>query len=132
MKELGKLLRRFMMGMTLKEMMLQLNDRLAYIEEQMHGQNVALANLTESCHLMAEGMKVFMEDFYGTEEVPKPITSIRLPVAIPEDLMQKIKDPKFLKEFSDIFRKETDSLIELEDELEKIQDQIIKGKMGES
>ena len=46
--------------------------------------------------------------------------------------MEKIKDPKFLKEFSDIFKRETKSLIELEDELEKIQDQIIKGKMGES
>ena len=120
------------MNMTMKEMMLQLNDRLAYIEEQMQGQNVALANLTESCHLLAEGMKVFMDDFYGTEEVPKPISSIKLPVAMPEDLMEKIKDPKFLKDFSEIFKKETKSLIELEDELEKIQDQITKGIMGES
>ena len=132
MKELGKLLRRFMMGMTLKEMMLQLNDRLAYIEEQMQGQNVALANLTESCHLMAEGMKVFMDDFYGTEETHQPTSSIRLPMAIPKNLMEKIKDPKFLKEFSEIFKKETKSLVELEEELEKIQDQITKGLMGES
>ena len=37
-----------------------------------------------------------------------------------------------MKELGDKFRKETKSLVELEDELEKIQDQIIKGKMGES
>ena len=120
------------MNMTMKEMMLQLNDRMSYMEEQLEFQHDALHSLTESCALIAEGIKRFMEDFYDTEEIPKPISSLRLPVAIPEDLMKKIKDPKFLKEFSDIFRKETDSLIELEDELEKIQDQIIKGKMGES
>ena len=119
------------MTMTLKEMMLQLNDRLAYIEEQMAFQHEAVHNLTESCALIAAGIKRFMDDFYGDTEKPKS-PYIKLPIAIPEDLLEKIKDPKFLKEFSDVFRKETESIIELEDELEKIQDQIIKGKMGES
>ena len=119
------------MNMTLKEMMLQLNDRLAYIEEKIEFQHEAVHSLTESCALIAEGIKRFMADFYDDVEKPKP-PYIKLPIAIPEDLLEKIKDPKFLKEFSDVFRKETESIIELEDELEKIQDQIIKGKMGES
>ena len=119
------------MSMTLKEMMLQLNDRMSYMEEQLEFQHEALHSLTESCSLIAEGVKRFMDDFYSDIEKPKP-PYIKLPIAIPKDLLEKIKDPKFLKEFSDVFRKETESIIELEDELEKIQDQIIKGKMGES
>ena len=120
------------MGMTLKEMMLQLNDRLAYIEEQMSGQNVALANLTHSCALIAESMKRFMDDFYGTDDMEMPVTPVRLPIAVEGNLLEKIKDPEFLKELGERFKKETESMAKLEEELEKIQDQITKGLMGES
>ncbi len=120
------------MGMTLKEMMLQLNDRLAYIEEQMSGQNVALANLTHSCALIAESMKRFMDDFYGTDDMEMPVTPVRLPIAVEGNLLEKIKDPKFMKEFSEKIRKETESIMEFEEELKKMGKQITKGIIGES
>ncbi len=133
MKALGNLLRRFMMNMTMKEMMLQLNDRLAYIEEQMAGQNAALANLTESCTLIAESVKVFIDDFYGTsDEIPEPIASVRLPLAVEGDLLEKIQDPEFMEKLGNKLKKQTDSMIKLEEELEKVQDQIVKGKVGEA
>ena len=115
------------MNMTMKEMMLQLNDRMSYIEEQLEYQHTALHSLTESCALIAESVKVFMDDFYGPSAA-----SVRLPIAVEGDLLEKIKDPEFLKELSDRFKKETKSMSKLDEELEKIQDQIVKGEMGES
>ena len=123
------------MNMTMKEMMLQLNDRMTYMEEHLEHQGRAIGSLTESCALIAEGLKRFIDDFYGPPEVDnpiKPVAPVRLPIAVEGDLLEKIKDPKFLKELGDRFRKETESMAKLEDELEKIQDQISKGIMGES
>ena len=123
------------MNMTMKEMMLQLNDRMAYMEEHIEHQGHALRSLTESCALIAEGLKRFIDDFYGPADVEnpvRPVASVRLPMAVEGNLLEKIKDPKFLKELGDRFRKETESMIKLEDELEKIQEQITKGIMGES
>ncbi len=123
------------MNMTMKEMMLQLNDRMAYMEEHMEHQGHALRSLTESCSLIAEGLKRFIDDFYGPSDVDSPIkpaASVRLPIAVEGDLLEKIKDPKFLKELSEKFKKDTESMAKLEEELEKIQDQITKGIMGES
>ena len=123
------------MNMTLKEMLLQLNDRMSYMEEQLGHQDIALRSLTESCSLIAEGLKRFIDDFYGPPEVDSPIkpaASVRLPIAVEGNLLEKLKDPKFLKELREKFKKETESMAKLEDELEKIQEQITKGVMGES
>tara|TARA_R110000824_G_scaffold354753_1_gene541860 strand:- start:456 stop:818 length:363 start_codon:yes stop_codon:yes gene_type:complete len=120
------------MNMTMKEMMLQLNDRMSYIEEQLEYQHTALHSLTESCALIAESVKVFMDDFYGPSAAENSVASVRLPIAVEGDLLEKIKDPEFLKELSDRFKKETKSMSKLDEELEKIQDQIVKGEMGES
>ena len=123
------------MNMTLKEMLLQLNDRMSYMEEQLGHQDIALRSLTESCALIAEGLKRFIDDFYGPPEVDSPIkpaASVRLPIAVEGNLLEKLKDPKFLKELREKFKKETESMAKLEDELEKIQEQITKGVMGES
>ena len=123
------------MNMTMKEMMLQLNDRMSYMEEQLAHQDIALRSLTESCALIAESVKVFIDDFYGPPEVDSPIkpaASVRLPIAVEGNLLEKLKDPKFLKELREKFKKETESMAKLEDELEKIQEQITKGVMGES
>jgi len=46
--------------------------------------------------------------------------------------MEKIKDPEFLKELGEKVRKETESMAKLEEELEKVREQITKGIMGES
>ena len=123
------------MNMTLKEMMLQLNDRMTYMEEHLEHQGRAIGSLTESCALIAEGLKRFIDDFYGPPEVDSPIkpaASVRLPIAVEGNLLEKLKDPKFLKELREKFKKETESMAKLEDELEKIQEQITKGVMGES
>ena len=120
------------MNMTLKEMMLQLNDRMSYMEEQLAYQHEALHSLTESCALIAEGLKRFIDDFYGPPDVEKPVASVRLPIAVEGDLLEKIKDPKFLKELGEQFKRDTESMAKFEEELEKIQDQITKGLMGES
>ena len=123
------------MNMTLKEMMLQLNDRMSYMEEHLEHQDTALRSLTESCALIAEGLKRFIDDFYGPPEVDspiKPVASVRLPIAVEGNLLEKIKDPEFLKELGKQFKKDAESMSKLEDELEKIQDQITKGVMGES
>ena len=123
------------MNMTMKEMMLQLNDRMAYMEEHLEHQGRAIGSLTESCALIAEGLKRFIDDFYGTPEVDspiKPVASVRLPIAVEGDLLEKIKDPEFLKELGEKFKRDTESMAKLEEELEKIQDQITKGLMGES
>ena len=88
------------MNMTMKEMMLQLNDRMSYMEEQLGHQDIALRSLTESCALIAEGLKRFIDDFYGPPEVDrpiKPVASVRLPIAVEGSLLEKIKDPEFLK-----------------------------------
>ena len=37
-----------------------------------------------------------------------------------------------MKEFSDNVKHQTEKLMEFEEELEKIQDQIVKGKVGEA
>jgi uncharacterized coiled-coil protein SlyX len=120
------------MNMTLKEMMLQLNDRMSYMEEQLAYQHEALHSLTESCALIAEGLKRFIDDFYGPPDIDRPVKAIKLPIAIEGDLLEKIRDPKYMKKLADKFKKETKSMSELEEELEKIQDQIVKGEMGES
>ena len=120
------------MNMTLKEMMLQLNDRMSYMEEHLEYQDKALKSLTESCALIAEGLKRFIDDFYGPSETTQPIGPVKLPIAVEGDLLEKIKDPKFLKDLGEKFKKETESMAKLEDELKKIQDQITKGVMGES
>ena len=123
------------MNMTMKEMMLQLNDRMSYMEEHLEYQDKALKSLTESCALIAEGLKKFIDDFYGPPDVEKnvkPAASVRLPIAVKGNLLEKIKDPEFLKELGERFKKETESMAKLEEELEKIQDQITKGLMGES
>jgi hypothetical protein len=120
------------MNMTMKEMMLQLNDRMAYMEEQMEHQSHALRSLTESCSLITEGLKRFIDDFYGPVDIEKPITSIKLPIAVDGDILEKMKDPKYMKKMAERFEKETETMSELEEELEKIQDQIVKGEMGES
>ena len=120
------------MNMTMKEMMLQLNDRMAYMEEHIEHQGHALRSLTESCALIAEGLKRFIDDFYGPPDVEKPVASVRLPIAVEGDLLEKIKDPKFLKELGEKFKRDTESMVKLEEELEKIQEQITKGIMGES
>ena len=118
------------MNMTLKEMLLQVNDRLSYIEDQMHKQNTALASLTESCSLIAHGLKRFMDDFYGPPE--PPANNVRVPVAIDGNLLEKIKDPNFIEELKEKFKKETESMAKFEEEMEKIKEQITKGIMGES
>jgi len=120
------------MNMTMKEMMLQLNDRMSYMEEQLAYQHEALHSLTESCALIAEGLKRFIDDFYGPVDIEKPITSIELPIAVDGDILEKMKDPKYMKKMADRFKKKTETMSELEEELEKIQDQIVKGEMGES
>tara|TARA_R100000353_G_scaffold175398_1_gene145645 strand:- start:320 stop:682 length:363 start_codon:yes stop_codon:yes gene_type:complete len=120
------------MNMTMKEMMLQLNDRMSYMEEHLEHQGHALRSLTESYTLIAEGLKRFIDDFYGPSDVEKPVASVKLPIAVEGNLLEKIKDPKFLKELGERFKKETESMAKLEEELEKIQDQITKGLMGES
>ena len=120
------------MSMTTEEMMLRFNDRLTYIEEQLKGQTIALSNLTQSCALIAEGLKRFMDDFYGTDDVEIPISPVRLPIAVEGNLIEKMKDPKFLKEFGDKFKKETESMIELEKELKDLKEEITKGIIGES
>ena len=120
------------MNMTMKEMMLQLNDRMAYMEEQLGHQDIALRSLTESCALIAEGLKRFIDDFYGPPDIEKPVASVRLPIAVEGDLLEKIKDPEFLKELGEKFKKDAESMSKFEDELEKIQDQITKGLVGES
>ena len=123
------------MNMTMKEMMLQLNDRMAYMEEQLDYQHTALHSLTESCSLIAEGLKRFIDDFYGPADVEnpiRPVASVRLPIAVEGNILEKIKDPEFLKELGEKFKKETESMAKLEEELEKIQEQISKGIMGES
>ena len=120
------------MNMTLKEMLLQLNDRMSYMEEQLGHQDIALRSLTESCALIAEGLKRFIDDFYGPTDVEKPVASVRLPIAVEGNILEKIKDPKFLKELGERFKKETESMAKLEEELERIQEQITKGVMGES
>ena len=123
------------MNMTMKEMMLQLNDRMSYMEEHLEHQGAALRSLTESCALIAEGLKRFIDDFYGPSDVDgpiKPVASVKLPIAVEGNLLEKIKDPEFLKELGERFKKETESMAKLEEELEKIQDQITKGLMGES
>ena len=120
------------MNMTLKEMMLQLNDRMSYMEEQIQHQSHALKNLTESCALIAQGLKRFIDDFYGPPEINTPANKVRLPIAVDGDLMEKIKDPEFLKELGEKVRKETESMAKLEEELEKVREQITKGIMGES
>ena len=60
------------------------------------------------------------------------MTPIKLPIAVEGDLLEKIKDPKFLKELGEKIKNETESMAKLEDELKKIQDQITKGIMGET
>ena len=80
-------------------------------------------------------MKRFIDDFYGPSDVDgpiKPVASVKLPIAVECNLLEKIKDPEFLKELGERFKKETESMAKLEEELEKIQDQITKGLMGES
>ena len=123
------------MNMTMKEMMLQLNDRMAYMEEHIEHQGHALRSLTESCALIAEGLKRFIDDFYGpsdSDKTIKPVAPVKLPIAVEGNLLEKLKDPKFLKELGEKFKRDTESMAKLEDELEKIQDQITKGVMGES
>ena len=120
------------MNITLKEMLLQLNDRMSYIEEHLDEQKIALKSLTESCFLIATGLKRFIDDFYGPSEAEKPVASIKLPLAVEGNLLEKIKDPKFLKELGEKIKNETESMAKLEDELKKIQDQITKGIMGET
>ena len=120
------------MNMTLKEMMLQFNDRMSYMEEQLEFQHEALHSLTESCALIAEGVRTFIDDFYGPLDKQKPVASIKLPIAVDGDILEKMKDPKYMKKLADKFKKEAESMSELEDELEKIQEQIVKGEMGES
>ena len=123
------------MNMTLKEMMIQLNDRMSYMEEHLEHQGRAIGSLTESCALIAEGLKKFIDDFYGPPDVEKnvkPAASVRLPIAVEGNLLEKIKDPEFLKELGEKFKKETESMAKFEKELEKIQAQITKGVVGES
>ena len=120
------------MNMTLKEMMLQLNDRMSCIEEHLDEQRIALKSLTESSYLIATGLKKFIDDFYGPAETEKSRSSVRLPIAVEGDLLEKIKDPEFLKELGEKFKRDTESMAKLEEELEKIQDQITKGIIGES
>ena len=108
------------MNMTMKEMMLQLNDRMAYMEEHIEHQGHALRSLTESCALIAEGLKRFIDDFYGPPEVDspiKPVAPVRLPIAVEGNLLEKLKDPKFLKALREKFNKETESMAKLEEEL---------------
>ena len=109
-------------------MMLQLNDRMTYMEEQLAYQHEALHSLTESCAMIAAGLKTFMDDFYG----PPDTKTVKFPIAVEGDILEKMKDPKYMKKLADRFKKEAESMSELEDELEKIQDQIVKGEMGES
>ena len=120
------------MNMTMKEMILQLGDKLVHIEKQMQEQKVTLDDLTKSTMKIAEAIHVVMEDFYNSPEASTPTASVRVPIAVEGDILDKLKDPDFMKELKDKFKKETESLVELEDELEKIQDQITKGIMGES
>ena len=120
------------MNMTMKEMMLQLNDRMSYIEEHLEHQGFAIQSLTESCALIAEGLKRFIDDFYGPSEPVASIKKVALPIAVEGNLLEKLKDPEFLKELGEKFKKETESMSKLEDELEKVREQITKGIMGES
>ena len=119
------------MNMTLKEMILELNDKINCIEEHLDEQRIALKSLKESCYLIATGLKKFIDDFYGTSETEQP-PPVKLPVAVKGNLLEKIKDPIFLKELGEKIKKETESMNKLEEELEKIQDQITKGVIGES
>ena len=116
------------MNMTLKEMLLQVNDRLAYIEEKVEYNNVAMANLMESVTLLAESLR----DFFDGDLPEPPTMGIKIPLATSGNLFEKLNDPIFMKEFSNNIKKETEKLMEFEDELEKIQDQIVKGKVGEA
>ena len=112
------------MNMTMKEMMLQLNDRMSYMEEHLEHQGRAIGSLTESCALIAEGLKRFIDDFYGPSDADgpiKPVASPKLPIAVEGNLLEKIKDPEFMKEITERFRKEAKSIMDLEEELEKVE-----------
>ena len=80
------------MTMTLKEMMLQLNDRMAYMEEQLAFQHEALHSLTESCSLIAEGVRTFIDDFYGPSDTKIPTKTVKFPIALEGDILEKMKD----------------------------------------
>ena len=114
--------------MTLKEMLLQVNDRLAYLEEKIEYNNIAMANLMESVTSLAESLK----DFFESDLPEPPPIGLKLPNATSGNVFKKLNDPIFMKEFSDNIKKETEKLMEFEEELEKIQDQIVKGKVGEA
>ena len=62
-----------------------------------------------------EGLKRFIDDFYGPPEVDrpiKPVASVRLPIAVEGNLLEKIKDPKFLKrEIIDKLEKKLDTAV---------------------
>ena len=76
------------MNMTLKEMLLQVNDRLSFIEERMEHNNVVIANLMESVEMLSESLK----DFFESDLPEPPSTGIKLPIAASENLFEKLND----------------------------------------
>ena len=116
------------MNMTLKEMLLQVNDRLAYLEEKINHNNATVANLIESIEVLTESLK----DFFESDLPEPPPIGIKIPFATSGNVFEKLNDPIFMREFSDNIKHETEKLMEFEEELEKIQDQIVKGKVGEA
>ena len=77
------------MNMTLKEMLLQVNDRLAYLEEKIEYNNVAMANLMESVTVLAESLK----DFFGSDLPEPPPIGIKIPFATSGNVFEKLNDP---------------------------------------
>jgi len=118
------------MSITTKEIVLIINDRITNIEEQLAFQHRALHDLTDSCALIAAGLKTFIDDFYGTDE-SKETQSI-VPLAVPEDMVEKMNDPEYMRDLAKKFSKEIDDLESLEEDLDKVKDEILTGKMGES
>ena len=121
--------------MTLKEMLLQVNDRLSFLEEKIEHNNIVIANLMDTVDMLADAVKSIVDVTdvpYSNDNIPIPINSVKIPFSTPDNLLEKLKDPIFMEEFKNNFKKEAESIIEFEKELEKVQDQIIKGKVGES
>jgi hypothetical protein len=118
------------MSMTTKEILLMLSDKILGIEEQLEFQHNALHDLTESCTMIAEGLKIFINDFYGDGLDDDKQTPI--PVAAPPDFIEKMNDPKYMRELANRFSQGIDELESLEEDLNKVKDEILTGEMGES
>lgn len=118
------------MKMTTKEIVLLINDRITNIEEQLAFQHRALHDITDSCAMIASGLKTFIDDFYG-DDTPKEPQRV-IPLAAPEGMVEKMNDPEYMRDLAARFTKEVDDLEALEEELAKVKDEILTGEMGES